>query len=232
MKLVSIAAATIAVLTSACSITESALVGGTSRPAGGSLPTMVGCGVTGQPQVIARQARVQSGVEVASFQSHLAVGYAVDSTHGVAVDLDPLRSRRPRAPNSIHTGRFITSLRSSRRALWVARRMRRAPPHRERRAHDRRRFPLRGRERLASGSHGPTARPTSLTSFGRSATRLSICSAVYRWAPIAAMWFPSARTGRSSSVRSPAKRAFAVRWFRSTPRPLLASSRWRPVMEW
>jgi len=89
MKLVSIAAATIAVLSSACSITESALVSGTSKPGGGSLPAMVGCAVTGQPQVIARQARVQSGVEVASFQSHLAVGYAVDSTHGVAVDLDP-----------------------------------------------------------------------------------------------------------------------------------------------
>jgi len=89
MKLVSIAAATIAVLSSACSITESALVGGASKPAGASLPTMVGCGVTGQPRVIAGQARVQSGVEVASFESRLAVGYAVDSTHGVAVDLDP-----------------------------------------------------------------------------------------------------------------------------------------------
>jgi hypothetical protein len=94
MKLVSIAAATVAVLASACSITEPALVSGTSKPAGGLLPAMVGCGVTGQPQIIARQARVQSGVEVASFESRLAVGYAVDSTHGVAVDLDP-SSLRP-----------------------------------------------------------------------------------------------------------------------------------------
>jgi hypothetical protein len=57
---------------------------------------MVGCGVTGQPQIIATRARVQSGVEVASFDSHLALGYTVDSTHGVAVDLDPA-SLRPTA---------------------------------------------------------------------------------------------------------------------------------------
>jgi hypothetical protein len=91
MKLVSIAAA-IAVLTSGCAATESALVSG-AKPAGGALPVMVGCGVTGQPQVIATRARVQSGVEVASFDSRLAVGYTVDSTHGVAVDLDPASLR-------------------------------------------------------------------------------------------------------------------------------------------
>ena len=124
MKLVSIAAATIAVLTSACSITESALVARGIEAAGGALPIMVGCGVTGQPQVIARHVRVQSGVEVASFQSRFALGYAVDSTHGVAVDLDPSSLRRPRALNSARTGPFTISPRSSRRARSVARRMR------------------------------------------------------------------------------------------------------------
>jgi hypothetical protein len=95
MKLVSIAAATIALLTSACSATEHALASG-AKPANSSLPVMVGCGVTGQPRIIATRARVQSGVEAASFDSRLAVGYTVDSTHGVAVDLD-LASLRPTA---------------------------------------------------------------------------------------------------------------------------------------
>jgi hypothetical protein len=93
MKFVSIATATIAVLASACSVTEPALTKGVG-PVSGSLPVMVGCGVTGRPQVIATRARVQSGVEVASFDNRLALGYTVDSTHGVAVDLDP-SSLRP-----------------------------------------------------------------------------------------------------------------------------------------
>ena len=219
MKLVSIAAATIAVLTSACSMTESALVSGTSRPAGGSLPTMVGCGVTGQSQVIARQARVQSGVEVASFQN-LPRGR-------LRGRLDPWgcgqsRSLFARADLAFRTA-FVPADSSHHSARLVGRSGLRGGcavhhPHRERRAHDRWRFPLRGGNGRRGAPHGPTARPTNLTRFGRSATRLSICSAVYPWAPIAATRFPSARTGRSSWVRSRAKRACAVRWFRSTRR--------------
>ena len=87
-KLASVVIANMAALVAGCSVAIPSLEHDAAetqaRPA-----SMARCGITGDARVIAAKTRARSGVEAVSLNHRLAVGYAVDPTHAVAVDLDP-----------------------------------------------------------------------------------------------------------------------------------------------
>jgi hypothetical protein len=78
----------VTVLATGCSVGAGAS-GGASLQPGMHPPAMARCVVTGDTRVLAGRARIRGGLEAVAFDNRLAVGYAVDAAHGVALELAP-----------------------------------------------------------------------------------------------------------------------------------------------